>query len=186
MPPPSPPSDAHSSSASQQHSQQPDHPAAFAAKLKNGSQNSISIPKRRGTPGPFSAPPVVSAPYPLIASPIDGGHLPQHQYQAHHVPKRTSTVPLPTNGAHSQGHIMNYIHVTAHQAPHQRSVNHTAPAPVTQPPSTSQSQVTSHSAVSSVNPTPTPQPTEGQRQPIGIPINCGNPFADNIFSCTSD
>ena len=186
MPPPPPPPEAHSSSVNQQPSQQPNHLAAFAARLKNASQNSVSIPKSRGTPGPFSAPPVVSAPNPLIASPVDDGHLSQHQYHAHRVPKRTSTVPLPTNGAHSRGHIMNYIHVPAHQVPHQHSVNHNTPTPVSQPPPTSQPQVTNHPAVSSVNPTPTPQPTEGQRQPIGIPITCGNTLADSIFTCTSD
>ena len=77
MPPPPPPPDAHSSSARQQPSQQlPNHPATFAVKPKNGSQNTVTIPKGRVPPGPLSAPPVVSAPNPLFASFIDDGHLP--------------------------------------------------------------------------------------------------------------
>lgn len=65
MPPPPPPPDAHSSSSSQQTSQQPNHLATFTVKIKNSSQNTITIPKGRVPPGPLSAPPVVSSPEPI-------------------------------------------------------------------------------------------------------------------------
>ena len=182
MLPPPPPSDAHIPSSSQPTSQQPSHPATFAVKNRNNSQNTITIPKGRFPPAPLSAPPAVSASNPIFASPIDKRHPPQYQRQAHRAPKRTSSVPVPTNGVHSQGHIMNYIHATAHQALHQVSINHTTPMPISQPPPL-QPQVTNRS-VGSAN--PTPQPAEEQRQPIGISIQRGNPIADSIFSCTSD
>jgi hypothetical protein len=181
MPPPPPP-DAHIPSSSQPTSQRPNHPATFAVTIKTSSQNTITIPKSRFPPGPSSAPPVVSASNLKFASPTDDSHPPQHQRQAHHVPKRNSTVPVPTNRAHSQGHIMNYFQATAHHVPHQLSVNHTPPIPIVQQ-LPSQPQVTNRS-VSSAN--PTPRPAEGQRQPIAIAIQCGNPIADSIFSGTSD
>ena len=64
-PPPPPPPDAHSSSSSQQTSQHPNHLATFTVKIKNSSQNTITIPKGRVPPGPLSAPPVVSSPEPI-------------------------------------------------------------------------------------------------------------------------
>lgn len=168
--PPLPPPNAHISSSSQSTSQQPYHPVIPAVTNQNGTQNAISIPKGPVPPGPSSAPAVLSAPKSIYAPPIDDSHLPQHQYQAHRVPKRISTVPVVTNGTHAQGHIMNYIHATPHQIP----VNPIPPVPTSRPPP--QPQATN----------PTPQPAEGQRYPIAIPIICGDPIADRIFSGTSD
>lgn len=179
VPPSSP--NGHIPSSNQPTSRQQNDPVTPAVTTQNRSQTSISIPKGPVRPGPLSAPAVVSAPKAMYTPPIDDGHLPQHQYHAHRVPKRISTVPVITNGPHAQGHIMNYIHATTHQIPHQTSVNRVPPVPASQPPLPP--QPTNHS-VSSTN--PTPQPVEGQRHSIGIPITCGDPIADNIFSGTSD
>lgn len=177
VPPPSPNGHIPSSGQPQQN-----HPATPVVTTQNRSQTSVSIPKGPVRPGPLSTPAVVSAPKPRHTPPIDDdGHLPQHQYHAHRVSKRISTVPVTTNGSHMQGHIMNYIHATTHQVAHQTSVNRVPPVPASQPPAPPQP---TNPSVSITN--PTPQPAEGQRHSIGIPITCGDPIADNIFSGTSD
>jgi len=180
MPPP--PRDTHTSSSSQPTSQQPNRLVTPTVTTQKSSQYAISIPKGPVAPSPLSAPAVMSSPQPMYVSPIDGNHPPQHQYQVHRVPKRTATVPISTNGAHSQGHITNYFRSATHQIPHQIPVNRTVPMPISQP-LPSQPPATSRS-VSSAN--PTPQPAEGQRHSMAIPVHCGDPLANSIFSGTSD
>ena len=172
-----PPPNAHISSSSQPTSQQPNHPVTPAMTTQHSTRNAISIPKGPVPPGSLSTPAVVGAPYSKYASPIDDSHLPQHQYQAHRALKRISTVPIATNGPYAQGHIMNDIHATTHQIPHQIPVNRIPPMSTSQPPQP-QPQATNR-LVSSADPTPQPAP-------IAIQSICGNPIADSIFSGTSD
>ena len=181
--PPPPPPDAQISS-SRPTSQQLNHLATPAVATQTAGPNAISIPRGPVPPGPLSAPPVVGVPNPKYASPVEGSHLSHHhhQRQARRVPKRPSTAPVPPAGADAQGHIMNYIHATTHQTPHQTPMNRISSTPITQQPP-SQSQVTNRS-VSNAN--PIPQPTDGKRQPVAIPIQWGSPIADSIFSGTSD
>jgi hypothetical protein len=127
---------------------------------------------------PLSAPPVVRAPNQMYASPI-GNHPPQNQRQARRVPNRTSTVPLPTTGATSQGHI---IQAATHQIHQPSFLNRVQPVfmpqrLLSQPPLTNRS-------VGNAN--PTPQPADGQRRPVSIPIQYGNRISNSIFSGTSD
>jgi hypothetical protein len=175
---PPPPPDTRMSSSNQPVLQRPNHVVTPATMTQSSIQRSILIPKGPIPPGPLSAPPVVSAPNPMYASSIDS-HPTQSQYQTHRVPRRTSTVPGPSTGSHPQGHIMN---VAALQPPHPSFLNRIAPIPMLQPLQT-QPQVTNRSAGGA---NPPPQPAEGQRHPIAIPTQCGNPISDNIFTSTSD